>query len=180
MLSEVSSWLYGRPSFTNSSPSLSLSPSPRLSLQWQREGDPLGGDTKRRRRLALTSRRWRRGGDRGEGGRCSSTVHPGTTGQIHLFIYSYFNFQSRFVLALPLLAVWLHCRKSPLRPFYILYVPHDPHWTSSKTFNVMPVALSQFIDSTDSWTGTESMLCIINHSEIWSGFTDTAELDKKI
>lgn len=66
------------PSYRHLSPS--ISPLPRFSLQWQREGDLLGGDSKRRRRLGLTSRRWQ------GGGAALLTVHPGTRGYIYLFI----------------------------------------------------------------------------------------------
>lgn len=94
ILSGVSSWLYTQ---LQALFFVSLSPLPRLSLQWQREGDLLGGDSKRGRRLALTSGR-RGGRERGE---CSSTVHPGTPGYIYLFISTVFI----FVLVLPLLVI---------------------------------------------------------------------------
>lgn len=83
------------PSYRHLSPS--ISPLPRFSLQWQREGDLLGGDSKRRRRLGLTSRRWR--------GRCSTTVHPGTRGYIYLFIRF---LTDNFVLDCPLTVAWAH------------------------------------------------------------------------
>lgn len=82
------------PSYRHLSPT--ISPLARFSPQWQREGDLLGGDSKRRRRLALTSRRWRGG--------CSTTVHPGT----RVYIYLFLGFPHHIVSLRPLLARAAH------------------------------------------------------------------------
>lgn len=95
---------------------LALSPLSKLSLQWQREGDLLGGDCKRRRRrLGLTSRRWRRGGEKKRRGEVQQYC---TSGKDWLYL---FYLSSRFVPVLHLLVLRQHCRTLPLRDLYTVY-----------------------------------------------------------
>lgn len=87
------------------------------------EGEPLGGDSeRRRRRLVLTSRQWRRDGEgRGDEakavmvGRAQQLLYiRGTTaGYIYLFIY--FTPLNRFARVLPQLVGRLHCRRLFIR-----------------------------------------------------------------
>ncbi len=109
VLSGVSSWLYTQ---RRAVFAVSLSPLPRLSLQWRREGDPLGGDSKRRRRLGLTSRRWRRGGEKRRRG---EVQHYCTSGNCRLYLFIFLSPELLCACALPAggMAVLHYCTYWP-------------------------------------------------------------------